>query len=407
MPGLGRRISLWARKSDSAKDRRRVLRTFAEWQTLQHDLPVAGPRDKTLLLIRLDDIGDYLLFRNQLGRYKQSPRWRDYRITLLGNESWRDLFTQLDADSVDETIWVGKNRYLYSAPYRADVWRHLRTAGFETVIAPSCTRPLLLDDLCTLAAAPLHAIGSVNSNVHAGWNLLSDRLYTELFTPPRTSMHEFHFNAQFAEWSCGSSYAGGRPRIDLALAPPVAGPYVICFVGASTRSRRWPVKRWIEFIKLHRRLHSSKLYLAGNGATELEMVRSIQRRTGVASIAGTVGLSELLAWVAGAEAVITNDTMAAHMGASFNRPTVIVANGINYLRFSDYRAAGIDRVATIFPEVVKRRRRREGDGPYAYSETVSADIASIRAATVIGELTNLVGTDLGRPAAAAGAQQPI
>jgi hypothetical protein len=82
--------------------------------------------------------------------------------------------------------------------------------------------------------------------------------------------------------------------------------------------------------------------------------------------------------------------MAAHMGASFGKPTVIVANGVNYMRFSEYLKAGINHVATIYPEVVYRRRERLGDGPYAYSETVSADIASIRATAVIDSLRGLL-----------------
>jgi ADP-heptose:LPS heptosyltransferase len=395
MRTLGRHISLFMRKFDSARERGRWLRSFAEWKALQHGLPPARQCRKTLLLIRLDDIGDYLLFRNQLRVYKNSSRWMDHKITLLGNESWQDLFTLLDKDAVDDTMWVNKNRYFESADYRMEIWKRLRENSFETVIAPSRTRPLLVDDLCMLAAAPLNSLGSENTTVHASWSRVSDGLYTSLFKPSHALMHEFHFNAEFAEWACGIRYSGNRPRIEHRFPRPVAGPYIICFVGASARSKRWPIKRWIEFIALHRREYFSKIFLAGNSKAEREMVRIIQKRTGVDSIAGRVALSELLHWVAGADAVVTNDTMAAHMGASLGTPTVIIANGLNYMRFSEYLNAGIDRVATIYPEVFNRRRKRLGDGPYAHSETVTADIASIGATTVIESLRGLFA---GQPA---------
>jgi ADP-heptose:LPS heptosyltransferase len=395
MRTLGRHISLFMRKFDSARERGRWLRSFAEWKALQHGLPPARQCRKTLLLIRLDDIGDYLLFRNQLRVYKNSSRWMDHKITLLGNESWQDLFTLLDKDAVDDTMWVNKNRYFESADYRMEIWKRLRENSFETVIAPSRTRPLLVDDLCMLAAAPLNSLGSENTTVHASWSRVSDGLYTSLFKPSHALMHEFHFNAEFAEWACGIRYSGNRPRIEHRFPRPVAGPYIICFVGASARSKRWPIKRWIEFIALHRREYFSKIFLAGNSKAERERVRIIQRRTGVDSIAGRVALSELLHWVAGADAVVTNDTMAAHMGASLGTPTVIIANGLNYMRFSEYLNAGIDRVATIYPEVFNRRRKRLGDGPYAHSETVTADIASIGATTVIESLRGLFA---GQPA---------
>jgi len=386
-----RSLSIALRKWDSAKDRRRVLRCFAEWKALQQGLPAPRPSAANLLIIRLDDIGDYLLFRNHLAAYKKSPRWKQHSITLLGNASWKDLFTNLDKDLVDDTIWVEKNRYLGVAAYRWEIWKQLRARGAGTVIAPSRTRPLLLDDLCMLAAAPPHAIGCVNNHVHAEWNSTSDALYAELFSPREPLAHEFHFNAEFAAWVCGMRSERGRPVIEFR--PPLshgADRYIICFVGANTRSKRWPAKRWIEFIRLYGRQHSGRILLAGAGEADSEMARSIEQRTGAQSIAGTFSLWELLPWVAGARAVITNDTMAAHLGASLNRPTVIIANGVNYTRFTEYRSAGIEGVETVYPEVFIRIRQRLGERSYDYSDAVSADIASIKASTVFERLNELL-----------------
>ena len=223
MQVIARRLSLIGRQWHSDKDRRSVLKRFALWKSEVNLLPSASPHTARLLVVRLDDIGDYLLFRNQLAVYKRSARWAGRRITLLGNASWRPLFELLDADTVDEVLWVDKNRYLENAPYRQTIWRALRDGGFETVIAASCTRPLLLDDLCLLAAAPVHSLGNVNTNVHPDWNRLSDALYGTLFRAPRALMHEFHFNAAFATWACGLQYAGSRPAIESGLIPHRTG----------------------------------------------------------------------------------------------------------------------------------------------------------------------------------------
>jgi ADP-heptose:LPS heptosyltransferase len=382
-----RRLSLLLRRVRSANECRRILRQWALWKETLRQLPAPSrSKPKKLLIIRLDDIGDYLLFRNQLGMYKQSSRWRDHSITLLGNAVWKDLFAMLDRETVDETIWVNKHEYLESAAYRLGLWTRLREKGFEIVIAPSRTRPLQIDDLCTLAAAPLYAIGSVNTYVHASWNSESDCLYNELFRPRNSMTHEFKFNAEFTAWVCGISYEGHRPLIDYSFRTAPADSYIICFIGANTRSKRWPIRRWIEFIDAYRKLHSGKVVLAGAGTAELQMARAIQNRTDAQSIVGKVSLPELLHWVNGAKAVLTNDTMAAHLSASCNRPTVIIANGVNYFRFTEYGSAGIENVGTLYPDVFTHRRRRVGDGPYPYEAAVSADIASIRAASVIRKL---------------------
>jgi ADP-heptose:LPS heptosyltransferase len=130
--------------------------------------------------------------------------------------------------------------------------------------------------------------------------------------------------------------------------------------------------------------------LAGHAPVEVEMARAIGERTGAESIAGTASILGFLRWVAGAQAVLTNDTMAAHLGASVNRPTVIIANGVNYNRFTEYTNAGIDNVVTVYPDVFNRIREHIGVVSYNYSDAVSADIASIKASTVFDKLQSVL-----------------
>lgn len=83
--------------------------------------------------------------------------------------------------------------------------------------------------------------------------------------------------------------------------------------------------------------------------------------------------------------------MAAHLGASCNRPTLIIANGVNYARFTEYESAGIGGVATIYPEIFNRKRRRIGEFSCNYEDVVTADIESIKARTVLDRLAQVRG----------------
>jgi hypothetical protein len=144
-------LSLCIRFLQSQKSAHNLLNTFTRWQADLENLPLYKNKDKKLLIIRLDDIGDYLLFRNSLEAYKTSPRWNAYEITLLGNKIWKDLFEELDSTTVDKTIWINKYLYLKVESSRKLIWQRLREEGFEYVICPSRTRPLLTDDLCAIA----------------------------------------------------------------------------------------------------------------------------------------------------------------------------------------------------------------------------------------------------------------
>jgi ADP-heptose:LPS heptosyltransferase len=378
-----------------------VLKRFNEARDeIGARLPAPHPGPDQLLLIRLDDIGDYVLFRNHLRMYKRSPRWPAHRVTLLGNDAWKSLFDQFDADAVDDTIWVNKKGYLESAEYRLLIWQRLRLAGFSTVVAPARARPLLLDDACMLAAAPLHAIACANTDAHAAWNRVSDALYNEILPPAATSLHEFLFNAEFTARCCGARYQGSRPQIDAVAHDAPRRPYILCFLGASTRSKRWPARRWVELIKLHEQHHPHDVILAGDSSTEVKMAEFIQSRTGARSIAGATSLPELLRWIAGARVLVSNDTMAAHLGVSCNTPTVIVANGVWYQRFTENERAGIGNAVTVYPSVFERKRKRSGEVRYHYADATTADIASIDATRVFAAmeaLTHDVATAASQP----------
>jgi len=227
-------------------------------------------------------------------------------------------------------------------------------------------------------------------------------LYGELFGAVDPRLHEFHFNGQFARGVCGMEFAGGRPAIDALITGAGAGAGVqmsadiICFIGANTRSRRWPAERWIEFIQLYRRRHGGDVVLAGSGSAEQELATRIQAQTGAKSMVGKTSLLELAQRMMTARAVVSNDTMAVHLAVSCSRPTVIVANGVNYERFTDYDRAGIGGVATVYPEVFTRRRERYPLLVYRYTDALTADIASIPAEEVMAGLDDVIRT----PAAA-------
>jgi ADP-heptose:LPS heptosyltransferase len=88
--------------------------------------------------------------------------------------------------------------------------------------------------------------------------------------------------------------------------------------------------------------------------------------------------------------VLSNDTMAVHLAVSCGRPTVIIANGVNYQRFTDYAGAGIAGVATVYPRVFLQRRARAPGLLYHYADALTSDIASIGAADVLQALERLL-----------------
>ena len=382
-----RSISLALRRSATRKESAETLARFDQWKSEINNLPVAKPAGKKLLIIRLDDIGDYLIFRNSLAAYKNSPRWDGYEITLLGNVVWRPFYEYADAGAVDKTVWVSKNEYFDNEAYRKELWATLRTQGYAAVICPSHSRPLPIDDMLMLAAgAPLNISGE-NAFPDAARNIASDSLYNEIYRHPQL-VHEYLYNIAFANWCCGTGLVATRPSIPVANAvSPHPSPYILCSIGASKSSRRWQAKGWIDLIK---RLQQNGMHavLAG-GKTDTGLAGKIVAATGIEDITGKVSLIDMINWTAHAGAVISNDSMAAHLSVACNRPTIIIASGDNFYKFSGYKEAGITGVCTIYPHAFMQTWKKAHFQPFRHYVAVTMDIVSIRAAQVFEGLKEL------------------
>ena len=91
----------------------------------------AGGAARRILLVKLDAIGDYLLFRETLRFLRNSPAYREAHITFLGNPVWRDLALAYDADCADEWLWLAQAQALLRLPHEnllpesAGLWFHL------------------------------------------------------------------------------------------------------------------------------------------------------------------------------------------------------------------------------------------------------------------------------------------
>ena len=93
---------------------------------------------KTLLVIRLDGIGDYTLFRNFLQFLRSSDKYGDYNITLLGDKTWSDISEFLDKSYVTNSY--GQTEVNFQDPFYAlKFLRELSGLSFETLINPVFT----------------------------------------------------------------------------------------------------------------------------------------------------------------------------------------------------------------------------------------------------------------------------
>lgn len=269
---------------------------------------------KKVLIVRLDAIGDYILWRNCLRFIRNSEAYRDASLTILGNPAWRDLAEAFDADCADEWIWVDNRQKLFRTSWEnllpEFIWRRrvarrqtaLRTEllarNFDEVISPTAFPDAQLDDLvCGLAP--------ITIGVDTGDGIRAAR-FTRLLN---AGSHPFVFlmNREIA-----ADLVGEPCTVPLRLEPPVQVSKrneVLLFRGASHWTRCWPY--YGELAQLVSRRLGVQVCFAGHKSDP------------------SSSLSEFAKKMAQAVAVVSNDTMALHMAAALGIPAVGICNGVS------------------------------------------------------------------------------
>ncbi len=382
-----RAISLYIRKKQSQKENARTINTWREWESTIKSIQIKAPStdSKKLLIIRLDDIGDYILFRNTLKQYRTSLDYKTYSITLLGNVAWKSIFETYDADLVDQTIWVQKNNYYDDAGYRMQLWQMLAKQGYHTVICPSYTRPLLLDDACMLACNATLRIGNKNTFSSDSINDLSNQLYNNLFDT-KDLMHEYSFNCAFAEWVTNIKPENNYPT--LSKNQIQLNNSIICFIGASAKSKRWPNKHWITLINCIK-AKGLDVCICG-GPSDVKNGAEIAVATGVNNLVAQLNLVDMLTYIGGSKLTISNDTMAAHAAASFGINTIILSAGDNFYRFGNYASIGMQHVHTYYPTNLLNELKTKQISELKFYTAVSKDIYTIYPSTILEIVDKLV-----------------
>jgi ADP-heptose:LPS heptosyltransferase len=316
----------------------------------------AKPVPGRILLVRLDAIGDYVLWSSYAAALRSRfPRDR-YHITLVGNEIWTGLAR--DSGIFDEVWSLSRRRFVLNASYRFRVLRRTSKVGFETAIHPTYARDFLWGDSVIRCSGAEARIGYEGDPylLAAPQRWLSDRWYSRLVsaTPgPRSALER---NADFLRAFGVEPPRQLRPLPAAAPVPKeLAGrPYFLLAPGASNAIRRWPVDN---FAEVGKRLHEKTGWtcvICGSAAERPVGSRLATKLRGNAiDLTGRTSVAELVSLVAGARFLLTNESGPLHIAALMATPALVVAGGGHFGQFVPYPEGQLD--AACLPQTVARR----------------------------------------------------
>jgi ADP-heptose:LPS heptosyltransferase len=329
--------------SSFKKFRRKIKKSFWESIYTITDFRTnknATITEKTLVIIKSDFIGDYILFRNFLPYIKQSEKYKDYKIILIGNIAWKNIAENLDSNYYDEMIWVSFDRLFKNLRYRSKTIKSILSKGYDTLFYPIYSDDTYTEDFLIpkiVAREKIKYISAATARKTAPFDKLLRSTQQNLFELYRQKeMFELFFDISITDFQLRDVVPDrNKPQSFTSKS------YVVFFPGASTSLKRWSTKHFVDVAMYLLTNLSCDIVIAGS-KKDKKIAASIITGTGTKNgsrfldLTGKTSLVELATLINCSDLLITNDSAPIHIAAITNTKAVCVFMGENYGSFVPY-----------------------------------------------------------------------
>lgn len=313
-----------------------------------------------ILILRVDEIGDYVLWRKCLEELIKSDLCKGNELHFMGNASWKNLLEMEYGQQFEKTIWLQKNNFKTKVIYRFAISRMLFKENYQLVINPTLSRAKRVDDsLVKAAKAPLNFGFVRNNENYLSYEKDYDKhLYQQLLEVKEKPVFEFRINQIFTEWICKKTIPNLNLNIDPSLLPQQKFilsevKYFIVFPGSRSSARIWDTGNFIEVSNYLYQKYKLTAIVCGGQGDIIYAEKFIQAYANpVINITGKTSLPELLSVIKNAYCLLSVDTGSIHLAASVDCLALGIFNGSQYGRFSPYPKEISSKIISFYPKQV-------------------------------------------------------
>lgn len=344
---------------------------------------------KTLVIVKNDFIGDYVLFRNVLPYIKQSEKYKDYKIILIGNITWKNLAESLDGEYYDEMIWIAYDKLFKNLSYRSRTLKSILSRGFDTLFYPVYTGDFYTE---TFFISKIKANIKIKITPLSLDTLKGDQIFNHMIHTPHENMFEVYRYKEIVELFLGISIPNFKWRTlssDSYISQPVTEkPYVVFFPGSSAYLKRWDSSNFVKVAKHLIEKHNYTILLTG-AKKDSKHARAILAGVGkkyrdqLIDCTGKTSLLDLASLIKHSDLLVTNDSVSIHMAAAMGKEAVCVFMGENYGSFMPYPKEVYSKGLFICPPSVKAMVKDTEETSTYLSLDYNPKIDEVSAETVI------------------------
>jgi len=299
---------------------------------------------KKLLIVKIDNIGDYILFRNFLKEIKESKKYEDYEITLCGNIIFKEIAEFFDSDSVDKFIWIDVRKFQKNIFYALSILKEISRQGFDTAVHPVLSRSW--GDVIAIASFSKNKIAPFGNthNILPFQKYIFNKFYNFLLKDKEEKTFEFIWNKNFFEVFLSKNLDHVDLFLDTEKIKPILHidiSYVVVFPGASNDKKCWDIKNYCKIIEYILNNTNYSIVISG-GTREIKDEKFIQNyfkdayNDRLIYFVNKLSLVELVSLLKNSKLLISNETVAPHIAAAVGTKFICISNGEAIGRFHPY-----------------------------------------------------------------------
>ncbi|WNK00180.1 glycosyltransferase family 9 protein [Thalassospiraceae bacterium LMO-JJ14] len=312
---------------------------FRSFDLIARHFPIFR-QSRGLLVVRMDGIGDMMLFRQSLEHYAEAFGIDKADITVLGCDSWKAI-----ADEVFKgyrVITIDEHAYARKLMYRFRVNLVVRRLAPKIAVCDSyLRRAMMADSLVWASAAPRTVVSMpyVNEPTRSEFTYYLSQV-DEIIDTGTYPTHEIVRHFRFVSAVAGKAIAAEPPKIDWPERVPdlaAEGPYAVINPGSNEPGRRWPFESYVAIAEKLLDMGWRVAFVGTRGERwDAALLDEIATRPGILDLTGKTTLNELMDLMKYAGLVISNDTGPAHLSIAIGAPTLVVVGGGHFTSFVPY-----------------------------------------------------------------------
>jgi ADP-heptose:LPS heptosyltransferase len=303
---------------------------------------------KGTMIIKCDDIGDFLVWQQVIPALQEQA---ERPLIFVGNKVNRPL-VETYFDFADEYIWIDKSRW-GDADYRDAQYQRVNACQVKIAVTTLFTRNTGLDDLL-LMATRAHDRRAWDMSHHAYFSELEQEIApatTETIKSPEKIRLEYVRNIEFVNRVFGS-------KLPLEFKPlfPDFGKQnrLVVVPVASAPSKCWDPFYYAEVIRQVSPLFDKIILLGGNDSSEAcRVIESACQEPKIMNFAGQTSLNDMIPFIGESSLLLCPDTFALHTAVLTATDVVLLTNGTNWQRFSNYEPYISSRIKVLYPSGFK------------------------------------------------------